>query len=188
MKRRPSLSFVLFFLFVIFSPSESSAEHKTSPGGGDGILPKDPSISLPGLNGSGRVDYVDGDVIVKFRKRMWQEDIVHAKDIFPDLGTSAIHLLSKQCGQRHALIRSNALSTEEILVALEDHPLVESVSPNFRRRIAGRDIKRTTLGIADGGSLDADDTTGAKMIASIPHLPWTQFRPVIIAVVDTGID
>ncbi len=133
------------------------------------------------------IPYAEGELLVKFVKG------VDANSVNQIAGSRSMQvkkrfaLLSRRTGNEIVLMKSSG-TTEQMILALKNHPAVAAISPNYRRQLAttpndtryaelwGLNNTGQTGGVADG-DIDAPEawqiTTGSSS--------------AIVAVIDTGI-
>ncbi len=140
--------------------------------------------------------YVEGEVIVTFRKSVQIEKGDGALAARSLAMTKPFDWLSEQRGRRTGLVRSPGKSTAALIAALKDDPSVESVEPNYLRWTCGgmrfNDPRFTALwGLQNTGQTVAGTagTSGDDIeFADGWSLAGSSSRPPIVAVVDTGVD
>lgn len=134
--------------------------------------------------------YVEGEVLVKFKQGVTKSDIKNAAASLNMQVSKNYMAISRIKRQQITLLKSKKRSTEEILKRLKKHPLVEAVSPNYRRSIAVNVPNDTRFN--DLWGMHNTGQTGGMTDADIdaPET-WelnTGSSDVVVAVVDTGID
>jgi len=137
--------------------------------------------------------YREHEIIVKYKKGL-PLSLAGSHANIPDLTVSrSFQALSKASGHMFAVIRSQSLSTEALLMELRSDPGVEYAEPNyiyypnyipndpkFDQLWAQENMGQTVNGVS--GSYDADiDAPEAWDIS-------TGSNDVVIAVIDTGVD
>ena len=143
-----------------------------------------------------KTDYVEGDVIVTFRKNV---DLATATKVLGVRSLSFRRRFAFLSGRRHkhsGLVRGKNKTTMELTAELMLDPSVESAEPNYLRWIAGSlppsDPRFSSLwGLQNTGQgvNGSSGTSGAdvKFLGA-----WAMAKPstsaVVVAVVDTGVD
>ena len=139
-------------------------------------------------------DYVEGDVLVTF-KPGYDLPAVHQTLTLHSL-TSVTDFtgLSDHYGKQFCLVHDNLRSTAQLIAELSLDPAVESVEPNYLRRVTSvpNDPLFTNLwGLRDTGqSVNGFAGTANADIHFLPAwaLARTSTNPVVVAVIDTGVD
>ena len=133
------------------------------------------------------IPYAEGELLVKFVKG------VSANSVNQIAGSRSMRiqkrysLLSKRTGNEIVLMKSSG-TTEQMILALKNHPSVAAISPNYRRQL---DATPNDTRFAELWGLHNTGQTGGTADADIdaPEA-WnttTGSSDVIVAVIDTGI-
>jgi len=160
---------LLFSAILLFLPTFSVAGQKTVP------------------------DYKEGEVLVKFKQGF---GLAAVKSADYGKGTSVVKdfpFLSEKKGQPYLHLRSDRLSTEELLAQFKDDPRVESVSPNYIRRLAKFPLDprfNELWGLNNFGQRvnGVSVTAGAYISAPLAWDTSTGSDTMMVAVIDTGVD
>ncbi len=138
-------------------------------------------------------DYVEGEVLVKFKKVISRHTVNNVASIHGLSVAKRFKTLSKMRGQECVLLKSDTLTTKEIMALLKKDPRVETVSPNYKRRILQIYPNDTYFGelwglhntgqtVCEPGTEDADiDAPEAWNIN-------TGSSDIVVANIDTGVD
>ena len=134
------------------------------------------------------LNYVEDEVIVKFKKGRNQRDLLQTESVYYASRSKKFNVLSKNTGREYVLITSPVFSTKELLITLKNNPGVKSVSPNFKRYIVQQGFRT----IANDSSFDElwgiDDADNTDIDAPEAWTIETGSHSVVIAVIDTGVD
>lgn len=145
---------------------------------------------------SPRGHYVEGEVLVTFKQ---SANLETSKAL---VGNHSLELvkhykfLSDQLHQAAGLIRAKDRTTTELITELKDHPLVETVEPNYLRWITDASLPddplfekqwslRNTAQPIQGTTGVAGADTRFAVAWALKRLPPT--NPPVVAVVDTGL-
>ena len=133
--------------------------------------------------------YKEGEVLVKFRKGVTSKDTRVMTSSYAMSVAKGFTLLSQKRGQTYLLLKSKKMTTEEMIAILKKDPDVETVSPNYIRRLCGTP---NDPGFDRLWGLHNTGQTGGTSDADIdaPEA-WdenTGSSDVVVAVIDSGVD
>ena len=121
-RRKPALLISMLLLAGVAVSGSTSGDSRTE--------------AAPRIGGSSGAPYVEGEVLVKFKADVSAgAAAMVAADLDAEGGRPLRPFAGMRPGGQWLLLRSQRLSTEELLRALEGLPEVAAVSPNYRRRL-----------------------------------------------------
>lgn len=139
-------------------------------------------------------DYVEGEVIVTFKptaSKRTADSALQKKSLRFTRHFNAISGIRKR---PMGLVRNGGRKTQELIQELKNDPQVESVEPNYIRRVkaAPNDSRFGDQWSLNNTGQLVDGTVGTSG-ADIKYLEaWTKARPpvgdMVVAVIDTGVD
>ena len=134
-------------------------------------------------------EYKEGEVLVKFKKGVASTDARSMATSSRMAVAQEYQILGRAKGRVYALLRSSSLTTAQMIEMLEKDPRVESVSPNYRKRL---DVLPNDTRFNEQWGLHNTGQTGGTPDADIdaPEA-WdvtTGSSSVVLADIDTGAD
>ena len=150
---------------------------------------------LSAKKGKKRLEYAEGEVLVKFKRGVSLNQVKNVTSAY-----SAVRIakhfkrLSERKRQVYVLLKSDTLSTKEMVAFLKRDPRVEAVSPNYKRYILQTSPNDPLFGELWGlnntgqevngvsGTLDADIDAPEAWDKN------TGSDAVVVANIDTGVD
>ena len=172
-RKRHSPAVLLFLLLLGGMPNPPEAVVGRSTDGS----PRN-AIATRQAKAGGDASYQEGEVLVKFKKRVTMAEAAMLADDLAAGKIKEFRVLSQLRTSAYFLFRSATRSTKQLLAEMQANPDVEAVSPNYRRRLQRlpNDSKFSKLwGMKKIGAADAWE----KNIGS---------PGVVLAVLDTGVD
>ncbi len=135
-------------------------------------------------------NYIEGEVLVVFRKGVSSSVVRSIAGSYSMTVERTYPALTRIQGKEYAHLKSDYKTTDQIVQELEKISEVESVSPNYRRRI-DQTVPNDTRFNELWGLHNTGQTGGTNDIDIDAPEAWdtsTGSASVIVAVIDTGID
>lgn len=142
-----------------------------------------------------KLHYKEGEVLVRFKKGVsltTAKSAVFSRSMFVAI---EFKFLSQKRRRTYLLLRSEKMTTKDMMAALQKHPWVEAISPNYIRR-----IDQTTIpddpsfaelwGLHNIGQTlnGVSGTPDADIDAPEAWEKNTGSSDIVVAVIDTGVD
>lgn len=141
-------------------------------------------------------EYVPGQVLVTFKPPVNDSQVSRFAIDHHAVIARQYRWLSQKRKQKSVLMRSDSKTTDELIMELRRNPLVETVEPNYRRRISTgytpNDPRYGELWGLNNTGQTVNGTAGtANADVNFPEawaLSRTPASEVVVAVIDTGCD
>ena len=181
---------VIFFLWPAISQGRYIEKEKKE------ISKKPPSKEeiLSAKKGKQRLEYAEGEVLVKFKRGVSLNQVKNITSAYSVRIAKHFKRLSERKRQAYVLLKSDRLSTKEMVAFLRRDPRVEAVSPNYKRYIL-----QTSPNDPLFGELWGLNNTGQAIngVSGTPDADidapeaWdknTGSNEVVVADIDSGVD
>jgi subtilisin family serine protease len=179
-------SYLLLFLFCTTAVAVAG-----SPANGTVKKLLIPQNSTASQNSKSLIPYAEGELLVQFVRGVDMNSVNQVASTNSMSVKKRYRVLSERTGNELVLMKSNG-TTEQMILALKNHPQVTAISPNYRRNLdtvgtpTPNDPRYSELwGLNNTGQTGG--TSDADIDAPEAWQTTTGSSSVIVAVIDTGV-
>ena len=178
--------YAIYLLLVLFCASTVAVAGVPAKGATKKLL--SPRNSTSTQNSKSLIPYAEGELLVQFVRGVDMNSVNQVAGSNSMSIKKRFRVLSERTGNEWVLMKSNG-TTEQMILALKNHPTVAAISPNYRRyldSVGPNDPRYSELwGLNNTGQTGG--TSDADIDAPEAWQTTTGSSSVIVAVIDTGV-